>query len=42
MFIELDEYLDLSGLESCNEEFMNVIDTIPKEHWRQFYVKKKI
>ena len=42
MFIELDEYLDLSGLESCNEEFMNVIDTIPKKHLSKFYVNKKI
>ena len=42
MFIELDEYLDLSGLESINEEFMKVIDTIPKKHLSKFYVNKKI
>ena len=35
--IELDEYLDLTGLESINEEFMNVVDTIPKKYWSQFY-----
>ena len=35
--IELDEYLDLSGLESITEEFMNVVDTIPKKYWSQFY-----
>ena len=42
MFIELDEYLDLSGLESINEEFMKVIETIPKKHLSKFYVNKKI
>ena len=35
--IELDKYLELSGLESINEEFMNVVDTIPKKYWSQFY-----
>ena len=35
--IELDKYLDLSGLEFVNEEFMNVVDTIPKKYWSQFY-----
>ena len=40
--IELDEYLDLTELESINEEFMKVIDTIPKKHFSKFYVNKKI
>ena len=35
--IELDEYLDLSKLKLVNKEFMNVVDTIPKKYWSQFY-----
>ena len=39
--IELDKYLELSGLESINEEFMNVVDTIPKKYWSQFYANSQ-
>ena len=39
--IELDKYLDLFGLEFVNEEFMNVVDTIPKKYWSQFYANSQ-
>ena len=34
--IELDEYLNLD-IEPLHEEFMNVVDTIPKKYWNMFY-----
>ena len=36
MIIELDEYLNLNT-ESLNKEFTDMIDTIPKKYWNQFY-----
>lgn len=34
--IELDEYLDLSDLDSVNKEFEEVIGSL-RDHWRMFY-----
>ena len=34
--IELDEYLDLN-IEPLHEEFIKVVDTIPKKYWNMFY-----
>tara|TARA_R110002020_G_scaffold49105_13_gene140111 strand:- start:2414 stop:3040 length:627 start_codon:yes stop_codon:yes gene_type:complete len=34
--IELDEYLDLD-IEPIHEEFIKVVDTIPKKYWNMFY-----
>ena len=34
--IELDEYLDLSDLESVNDEFIEVVDSL-SEQWGVFY-----
>ena len=39
--IELDKYLDLSKLKLVNKEFMNVVDTIPKKYWSQFYANSQ-
>ena len=34
--IELDEYLDLSDLDSVNKEFEEVIGSL-RDYWRMFY-----
>ncbi len=37
--IELDKYLNLD-IEPLHEEFVNVVDTIPKKYWNMFYSNK--
>ena len=39
MIIELDKYLNLN-IEPLHEEFMRVVDTIPKKYWNMFYSNK--
>ena len=34
--IELDKYLNLN-IEPLHDEFVNVVDTIPKKYWNMFY-----